>query len=111
MSILPQSPASTAYIFGQRDAQAGKPCKAAEVFAQSKEQAEYTAGHSSRCNAATAVVAPHYKRDDGEFVRRTDSNVERIFQLAEARDKRIDAMREETASFMGGIFAGDILFA
>jgi hypothetical protein len=114
---------SIAYTFGQRDAQEGQVFCPEMVFLQRAQQVEYAKGYESVSGPTVAtvqftgsvipapVVTPNYKVNDRERVRRTDSNVERIFQANAARDRRIARAAEETAAFLGGMFAGDIVFA
>ena len=124
--IVSQSPAvktSIAFQFGQRDAQDGQVFCPEAVFLQRAQQVEYARGFErvSGPTVATAqftgsvipapIVVPNYKVNDRERVRRTDSNVERIFQANAARDRRIARAVEESAAFLGGMFAGDIVFA
>jgi hypothetical protein len=103
---------TTAYRFGVRDAEAGKPCEATKVFAQPKEQAEYEAGHAAgNASVAKAIVTPQLKRNIGrEYTRRTDNDVETIFKAAQARCERIGDMIAKTA-MLSPEHAGDILWA
>lgn len=123
-SILPQiNTECAAYRFGQADAEAGKPCDPEMVFLARRDQIIYAAGYESisaptltTCQFTGSempapIVTPNYKRNDREYTRRTDENVQRIFQMATARDKKLQALADKTAAFMGGIFEGDVIFA
>jgi hypothetical protein len=125
-SIVSQSLAvktSIAFRFGQRDAQEGQVFAPEAIFLQRAQQVEYSLGYESITGPTVAtaqftgsvtpapITVPHYRRDGGEYTRCTDSNVERIFQANAARDRRIARAAEESAAFLGGMFAGDIVFA
>lgn len=116
---------SVAYRFGVEAAQRGEPCDPEIVFIQRAEQIKFAAGYESAAGVTlttsfftgselpkpTTVTVPNYRSNDRERVRRTDNNVARIFQMATAHDKRLQAMADKTAAFMGGIFEGDVIFA
>ena len=114
---------SIAYTFGQRDAQEGQVFAPEAIFLQRAQQVEYSLGYESISGPTVATVqftgsvipapitVPNYKANGRERVRRTDSNVERIFQANAARDRRIARAAQETAAFLGGAYAGDIVFA
>jgi hypothetical protein len=124
--MLPQpqvSKLSVAFQFGTEDATSGAAFAPEMVFIQRRDQVEYSRGYEAVAGVSTftaaftgsvistPVVVPNYRRNDNEFVRRTDQNVTRIFQANAARDRRIERAMEETASFLGGVLAGDCIFA
>jgi hypothetical protein len=104
---------STAYKFGQRDAQTGTPRKPEEVFAQEKEQREYAAGVASVPAPITdkAIIVPNYKRNGGrEYVTRTEQCADAMLKLAEKHAQRVADMVARTAAEFPWA-AGDILLA
>ena len=123
MSIVSQNRQSIAFQFGQEDAQNGVVFAPEAIFVQRAQQVEYSKGYESVTGPTVAtvqftgsvipapIVTPNYKANGRERVRRTDSNVERIFQANAARDRRIARAAQETAAFLGGAYAGDIVFA
>ena len=111
-----------AFRFGAEDAVAGKPCVPEMVFIGRADQIEYAKGFESITGPTFAtvqftgstvpapIIVPNLKVNDRERVRRTDSNVERIFQASAAQAKRLARMAEETAAFLG-YDDGEIIFA
>jgi hypothetical protein len=122
-SIVAQTSSTTAFRFGAEDATSGKPCVPEMVFLQRSQQVAYALGYEAITGPTFAtvqftgsiipapIVVPNLKRTSGgEFVRRTDANVQRIFSANAARDRRIAQAAQETASFLNGALDGDIIF-
>lgn len=126
MSTLAQATLNTqsvAFQFGQRDALRNEPCVPEMIFIARKDQVDYCAGYESvkGVSATTRqftgselpqpIIVANLKANGRERVRRTDGNVATIFQAGAARDRRIQRAIEETAAFLNGALAGDIIFA
>jgi len=114
---------SVAYTFGGQDATSGQAFAPECIFIQRRDQVEYSRGYEAITGPTfatvqftgstipTPITVPNLKRTSGgEFVRRTDANVQRIFQANAARDRRIAQAAQETAAFLNGILDGDIIF-
>jgi len=113
---------SVAYRFGQQDAQAGKTLCPEAIFISRSQQVAYAAGYEAVAGITTVtaqftgsvipapLIVPNLKVNDRERVRRTDSNVARIFSASAAQSNRLARMAEETAAFLG-VDSGEIIFA
>ena len=122
--MLPQTTAtrvvssfSLAFTLGAEDAKDGNPFAPEMYFAHPDDIADYAGGYESVKGVTLttaqftgsplpiAAVATPKRRP-----RTSEATWQNIVSATEAHDARIDAALDATAAFMGGIYAGDLLF-